>query len=207
MQPRALTFDVSGNTGWAFGYPDMPRPMWGVFTVSDEAWVKRQEHELLRFYAFVCDLIDTHAPNVIAFEKNFTDLEAFSPIFQEISLGLIAMIKLAAAQRAITLYSVDNRHWFKVFTGQERTASSRAGKSQRQLDQEKRGRREARKQASIDAAVARNWYVANDDEADALGIMVYVLAQLDRTFNSRHGDRGPLFRRLEMQADREAMTK
>lgn len=205
MQPRALTFDVSGNTGWAFGFPDMARPFWGTHALID--WAGKEEFEKERFYRFVLTQIDHYEPTVIAYEKNFTDLYAFSPIFNEISIGLISALQIAAVQRKIEIYRVENRHWHKLFTGRERTAVSRKGKDSRQLGKEKAARRDANKQASIDAAVARGWYVTNDDEADALGIMVYTLAQLDKVFNSRHGDQGPLFRRLEMQADREAMTK
>ena len=192
--PRVLTFDISmSRTGWSFMSPDEKRPVWGHHIIK--GWKGNQEIEVERFEAAVNALFDRFNPTHVAYEGIFVDFNAFDFEGTEAQMALVTIIWLVARKRGVKVYKV--------------LASDYRGEVTGSLGRDFKGkarhlRRAEHKKRAIKVCLDRGWLVTYDDEAEALCIGIYVLVQLDPLFASRQG---PLFRRAQMHADREAMVR
>jgi hypothetical protein len=193
---KLLTFDIGQKmTGWAVGEPDMKRPFWGHYAVPN--WSADQDGHTIRFRNLVRTLIETHKPDKIGYEKPFINPESLDVAFTECQFSLISQLWVLNRDMNVgsDVFAVSPKVWMKATTGYSEPPAH--------LGKKKGPRREWWKDKVMQLCRDRNWLVVHQDEADALGIMLYGLTMTDRTFASRQG---PLFRRAEMQADRERMV-
>jgi hypothetical protein len=170
----ALFMDLSrSRTGWAVGGHAMAQPQWGAFEPGD--W-KDREHEVLGdFWDLLKELHNQHTTLThIGFESIFINAEAFQFNGTDSQLLLKAVLLLFARQRRLEIGQVANATLFKHFTGSGRAPGATRGE-----------RRRERKRMVIAAAKFRGWNVGNDDEADALAGLDYMLCMLDRHYGGR----------------------
>lgn len=192
---KVLTFDIGQKmTGWAAGEPEMKRAQWGHHPIPN--WTADQDGHTFRFRNLARSLIETHKPDIIGYERPFIDPSSVDVHFTECQFALISQLWVLRHELQVPrLFAVQPNVWQRAVTGHD-SAPKHLGK--------KHHRREFWKDAAMKVCRERNWFVVHQDEADACCILIYALTKLDKQFASRQG---PLFRRAEMEADRERMVK
>lgn len=190
----ALAIDQSmKNTAWAhlgtgapISFGSFPLPYWG----DDEGqhlyhWFEWLGHKCV-------DLKVTH----LFLEQTFVPPGHNEGLTEKLAqYGLIACacmvaFKLTERGQEIDMQMVTTTQWRPPFIGAEKPPE---GLVQHQ-------RRLWLKEKSIKACLERGWMVQNDNEADACGILTFGVSTIDMKFMVQQG---PLFRRSEMEADRE----
>lgn len=184
----AMALDIAKNrTGCAVGSPAWPRPFWCVHEVSGP-WERNEGKRLDEWRSFLLGKVDEYGVNYIAVEQFHINLKIFDfngtvPIAQ--MHGIVLQL---CEERRIKCGEAPIGSWRKRFLGTAAAPKGLVGKS----------KTEWWKKQAIAACVARNWYVTHHDEAEAIGILDFTLASLDRDYAHRTA---PLFRRRELQQD------
>lgn len=183
-----LALDLAKNrTGWAVGYPGMPRPSWGVFQLAGE-WERHEGKRLNEWRRFLEKKIGEHAVTYIAMERPFIDLKAFDyngtvPIMQMQGIALEL-----AESRSLKSGAVSIQSWRSHYLGLTAAPKHLAQKE----------RTPWLKDAAMKRCAERGWLPEYHDEAEALGIMDFALACLDADYDHKVG---PTVRRAELKAD------
>lgn len=184
----AMSLDIAKNrTGYAVGSTAWPRPFWGVHERSGP-WDRREGERLNEWRRFLVGKLDEHGITYVTVEQLFINMGDFNfngtvPIAQ--MHGIVLQL---CQERGIKCGEAPIGAWRKRFLGTAAAPKGLAGKA----------KTEWWKRQAITACVARNWYVTHHDEAEAIGILDFTLASLDRDYAHRTA---PLFRRRELQQD------
>lgn len=195
MTITVLALDIAMHrTGWALGCSDGTRPTWGCF--ETDCWEKRQGENLCRFGEFLFDKARTHGVTHLVTEKVFVDVRGtYSKAFQfngtQAQMMLQAIAIVTAHSGGLAAFEVDISHWRQHFLGHNRKPKDMAPDAKYWKD------------VAVRVAADRGWYVTHHDEAEALGIMDYALAQLDRSYDAKtvkHGNKQVLDQMLKRGA-------
>lgn len=187
MTYRVLALDQSArNTGWAFMEKD-GAPTWGSFLLGP--WEDHEGERMLEFDDWFDRAIHSLKVTHVFIEMPATQLDHRESLSANIAtFGIPALIAMVCKNYDIELAVVTPSSWRTAFIG---TGSAPKGLVQKQ-------RRPWLKEQAKKACAARGWLVANDNEAEALGILNYGIMSIDPVYASRQG---PLFRRAEMAFD------
>lgn len=192
--PSVIALDLSlKSTGWAVGSPDS-RPTFGVF--KTDAWADNEGRELHRFRNHLIALHERHAATHIVAEQIFIKPGSIQFLGTQCQFMLMAIALEFAASVGLRVFQVSSQQWRSRFLGTAKLPPT--FKSGTDI-----ARREWKRRALAECA-KRGWWCSVDDEADALGLLDYALCALDRKYA---GKSAPVFRRSEMQADRERLVK
>ena len=170
---KVLALDIAMHrTGWAVGSADGSPPSWGVF--ETENWKDNEgenlaafRNQVLRKHTFL-----TH----IVIEEVFVDVRNASR-FQyngtHAQMQLQAMALLYCHDEMITPLTANISDWRMRFLGMNRKPKDFKGDANYW------------KTLALKAAADRNWYCEHHDSAEALGIMDFALANLDKEYKLR----------------------
>lgn len=170
---KILALDAAGQTGWAVWSPSMEAPRWGVAKLPKGS----PGQTFAAFRDWLIGVIVSEGVEHIAIESVFVGKQSISAAPK--LYGLIGVAQEVAYRRGISVAMVMVGDWRKHFIGQ-RNAEKGLAKDKRRAWLKAEARKECEK---------RGWFVRNDDEADALGILVYERARLFPAF----GCEGDLF--------------
>ena len=186
--PVVLALDIAlRRTGWAVGWLGMQRPFWGVHeTVGD--WDGREGEHLHAWRRFLEARFDEHAVTCIAMELPFIDGKAFNFSGTQAVLQMQGIALELAHARGIKAFGVAIASWRSHWIGR--------GIAPKHLEQKERT--PWLKDQAMKRAADRGWLALHHDEAEALGIMDYALACLDRDYDHKVG---PAVRRTELRAE------
>lgn len=144
-RPSVLAIDLATSTGWAFYRAGDDKPSYGLLRLQggDEGDV------LNRYGRWLHGAIAVHRPSRIVFEAPFVqNVNAVARLF-----GLAAVTQFLAKNNDRTAYKVTPAEWRKHFLG--------AGN----------GGRADLKKAVMGGCELRGWAPADDNVADALGVL------------------------------------
>ena len=188
--PVALALDQSPTaTGWAVASPEDAKPKWGVFKL--DRWGDDEGERLAQFHDWLTGKIREHSvthlfyespidPRGLSFVKSF-DVTAKQSMQIGIILVVAHLFKIPVAQVPID-------SWRSRFIGATKAPPGLKGEH---------ARKELKRMA-LKACMLRNWYVDDDNAADALGILDFSLSTLSRQYA---GGRDVIFRRAELKSD------
>ena len=179
MSRRAVAcYDLSGAAGWAVFHPDLDEPRYGTLrlppTTTDGsigpalnllfdhiAWIDRQ-WPLCRigYEAFLAPTGGKRDD-----DKGFTTSQATLKKL----IGTISTLELCASMLKIQPRSINNSSWRRYWLGSQKRGT----------------KREDWKELSIAKATGLGWPVKTDDEADALGQLHFLLAEMQ--IKTRYG--------------------
>lgn len=174
------------RTGWAIGWPDMPRPMWGVYETAE--WDKVEGKRLTQWRRFLSDKIEQHSVTYVAMERLIIPPKEFNYDSHIPMAQLHGQVVQLCDELGIRCGAVAISTWRSHWLGQGTAPKHLASKD----------RTPWLKDAALKQALKRNWYCQYHDEAEALGIMDYALFCLDPDYEHKVG---PLVRRAELKAE------
>lgn len=161
--PSLLTLDCSTSVGWSYWTSADAKPRCGTWK-APKAW--SMEDYGKRFGAFhhwLCDMVTTFEPEVLAFEGPVLPRGGGSFQTTEHTLrtliGLVSVAELVANLRGLRCFEVNVSSAKLALTGDGR----------------------AQKNDMIIAATQLGYEVANDHEADAIAVALVVWHQLGET--------------------------
>jgi hypothetical protein len=168
---KLLGLDPSmASTGWAVGSPDGARPAWGSFPrLSGEP-----RDQLKGFIAQLNDLHDRYSFEVCYFEfDQVIDLPGLrkTNVSEGNRFMLRAAIDIVGLQRGFETVPVRCDDWRKTFIGVSRKPEWVEGRA-----------RDVLKELAVDECARIGWIVSNDDEAEALGVMVHGLCKSSKEY-------------------------
>lgn len=183
-----LALDISKRrTGWAIGSPLMNRPYWGVYATLD--WEKKQGLRLHEWKNFLAGKMEEHRVSYVAMEALIIPPKEFNHD-SHIPMAQMHGIVLELAQsRGLKTGAVPIQSWRSHFLGTGHAPKAMAKGS---------ARTDWLKDAAVKRSMERGWYPQFHDEAEALGIMDFALACLDKDYDQRIG---PYVRRAELKAE------
>jgi hypothetical protein len=171
MPLKLLGLDPSmASTGWAVGSDDDARPVWGSFP----KFVGEPRDQLAGFIRHLADLQDRYTFEVCYFEfDQVIDLPGLNKT--NVSEGnrfmLRAAIDIVGLQQGFKTVPVRADDWRKTFLGVARKPKWMEGRA-----------RDVLKGMAVDECTRIGWKVWNDDEADALGVMVHGLSRTSNEY-------------------------
>lgn len=198
--PSILALDISlRSTGWAVGSPDC-RPRWGVLpNPKGGEWDNDKEHLVLaRFRAFLADHHARSQLTHIAFESIFIDVrnpKKFQFNGTDAQLMYKGIVLEFCGTHGILPAEQPVAQWRARFLGKDERAEIR-----NLTEANTEARRKEWKRAVTLECTRRGWFVETDDEADALGILDFVLSATSR---QHAGRTDPIFRRNQLRGERE----
>lgn len=168
-----LALDIAMHrTGWALRGSDWDKPQWGVFETRD--WAKAEAENLHVWRKHMMAHFDVR-PEIshLVIEQVFVDVRSsnkfqFAGTQAQMMLSGIAM--QVAYERGAKVMQVNIDDWRKQFLGHNRKPKDFKNDDKYW------------KTLAMKVAARRDWYVTYHDEAEALGIVNYALAALDRTY-------------------------
>lgn len=162
--------------GFARGGPE-ETPTWGVFTPS-------KKHPECSIRDWLQSMITLLPIRKVIHEAPFIGPRS-SPQNVIAMCGLPAIIRLVCDDCDVPCEEAPIDTWRKHFIGFTRAPKGMRGNNRR---------RQHLKDAAMRACVERDWFVKQDDEADALGILDWALC---RDFPQHGSDTAALFRELK----------
>lgn len=142
-----LSLDLSGKVGFSFFAAPTSAPRFGTFVVP-LAPPDRVGRRYVAFADWIADTLEVMAPAVVAYEGQIPPRAATSAASYQFLGALVALVEEAGERRGCRLILVSVQDGKRALTGNPR----------------------ADKHESIVAAVRRGWNVADDHQADALGV-------------------------------------
>lgn len=152
---RVLAFDAATETGWASFANARSCPVLGTFTLP-QCGTNYGRRNLIMLRT-VAELINTHTPQVVAFEAPFFKFRDKWHT-RRLLTGLVAMIEVAAERRACRCVEVEVRDAKECLTGD----------------------RHAKKPAMVAAARGMMWPVTDHHQADACAIALVTYGYLQQ---------------------------
>lgn len=194
--PYILALDISKSTGWAIGSPDMNHPRSGVFKTY--LWKGHEEDQTFQFWQWLHDRHAEYRLAEVIYEQSIIKPKAMDLDFIEIQKAYITCVWLFCKINGVKCSTCHAQSWRARFLGltKEEKLSLR--------EMEERERYMARKGLAIKACHERGWIVEDDNEAEACGILDFILCERSQRYRTRTG---PLFRRAEHVADRESLVR
>ena len=181
----AMALDQSPNhTGWAIGSPGELKPKYGVFDLP--TWGDLEGRRLCDFEDWLIGKIKNEGVTALFYEApvdmKFKSFDVTSK--QNMQIGAIHM---SAHRCKISVEQVTANDWRKRFLGFTKPVGVTGDKVRPEL-----------KRLAVKACADRNWYVDDDNVAEALGILDFSLS----TLSHKHaGSRDPLFSRAQWGHD------
>ena len=167
---RLFALDLATKTGWASGTPEAQRGLvWGHIklpsTGSDIGAF------LAAYRTWLVGMIDMHQPDWIAFEAPVLPQQTSLNTVRKLQC-LCGLTELIARDHKIDCTEANNQKVKVFFTGHGGKKGDRIIKS----------------------CNVRGWDTQDQDEADALAVWLYTLAQLDKLHGTKHANKfDPLF--------------
>ena len=166
-----LAFDIATSTGWASGAPNT-RPAHGSFECHAPPVNTDTSKSFARFGNYVDNILKIYAPWVVGIEQPIIQpTDNWSDVF--ILTGRVAVCEMLCANRGIPTRRYPNRTWRNAFLGKMAPDLSHLKGKSEKLRAE---RRKLHKEAVMRVCRLHGWAPRNDDEADALGILHYMLS-------------------------------
>jgi hypothetical protein len=159
---KILALDLSGRTGWATWAPDFECPQYGCAKLPKGSL----GHTLFEFRTWLVGRIVGDAVEHLVVESIFSapGMESALPRLY----GLQGVTAEVAHARGISLNTVTVGEWRAHFIG-TRTAPKALTKEKRRAWLKNQVREECAK---------RGWPTKNDDESDAIGLLIFERARL-----------------------------
>lgn len=170
-----LSLDLSGQTGWAMWREGLPAPLYGVAKLPKGS----PGQTYVAFRDWLTGKVVGDAVEHLVVESTFIGEKTMSAAPRLYALRGIAQ-EIAYRKGLSINADVTVDQWRKHFVGQAKAPRTLIDKAKR---------RAWLKQQARDACERRGWPVRNDDEADALGLLVYERARLIPSY----GCEGDLF--------------
>lgn len=180
MSRRAVAcYDLSGRAGYAVYHPDLDEPVYGTLTLPPTtttgscgpaghllfdhiAWVDRQwPLAKIGYEAFLAPTGSKKKDE----DKGFTTSQATLKKL----IGTIVVLETCASILGIPDRSINNSSWRRYWLGSQKRGTDR----------------DEWKKLSVAKAKGLGWSVKNDDEADALGQLHFMLAEMN--IKTRYG--------------------
>lgn len=188
-KPIVLALDISKNsTGWAVNASDWPRPFWGTYSMPGP-WDRHEGKRQLEWRNFLKDIIAQHAVTHVAVERLFIDMKDFNFNGTEPMMKFHGQVECLVAELGLNGYRVAINQWRAHFIG--------TGVAPKDITKPT-DRTTWWKKAALKRCYDRFWMVENDDEAEALGVMDFVLTCVDDDYAHKTG---PETRRKEHKAE------
>ena len=150
--------------GWALGNPEMSAPLSGVFVMPS---VGESTGLMLRMASeWLQSTIAVYHVSHVCFESPFVAGMKSQATLRSM-FALAGAIELVCARAGVNCREVTPFVWRRRFIGTDRAPKQIIGSARR---------RQWLKDQAMHACVARAWDVRTDDEAEACGILDYVLA-------------------------------
>lgn len=175
------------RSGIAIGGPAWPRPFWFVHELSFD-YDKKPGAALHAWRRCLTDTITKHLVTYVAVESFFIDMKKFDFNGTVPAAHMWGVLLELCAERGIKCGQAPIGAWRKRFLGSAVAPKNLVG----------RMKTEYWKERAVKACVDRNFYVTYHDEAEAIGILDFTLAALDRDYAHRTA---PLSRRAESALD------
>lgn len=171
MTGGILALDIATQTGWAYADPTalaawpatpleaaaMPVPGFQVGSKSFEGTVADLGRFADAYHEWLHELVGARTPILVVFEAPFIGPKTSQAAARK-SNGLAWHTEWLCQRLQVPCEEARPAQWRKHFTG--------VGT----------GKRKAMKEHAMAACVARRWPFANDDEADASGLLDYAVA-------------------------------
>lgn len=170
-----LSLDISmTRTGWALGGEDWNRPRWGVF--ETDRWPDRQGENLVALVDWLDSIGDTYALTHLTYEKVFVNANPakFQWNGTEAQLMMAGTVVQWATRRKLKVFRIEIDDWRKRFLGLNRRPKDF-----------KKDDNYWKNLALRVCAQDHNWFCQHHDEAEALGILDYSLANLSPAYARR----------------------
>jgi hypothetical protein len=176
-----IALDIAKNTtGWALGGPDWDRPQYGVFQTSN--WDKRQGVNLHAFRGFLEAKTEAHTITHLVVERIFVDVrgatsKAFNFSGTESQLMLAGVALEWAEGCGIHQARADVSDWRMRFLGMNHRPKDNIKDAM------------FWKNLAMRRCAELGWWVDGHDAAEALGILDFALAALDKDYRLRTNPR------------------
>lgn len=167
-----VAYDLSGRAGYSIYHPDMDQPKWGTVRLAKTTESGSVGPACKTLFDHICWVHDHWPIAAIGYEQFISatggkkdDDTPFvtSPAAQKKLLGLIATLEHAAAILKLDPVPIHNASWRRYWLGSKPRGTQR--------DEWKR--------LSLLKARGLGWQVKNDDEADAIGQMHFLMRKLE----------------------------
>jgi Holliday junction resolvasome RuvABC endonuclease subunit len=157
---KVLALDCSTSVGWAFFKAHGAAPMCGTWKAPSTWSIEDYGSRFAKFHDWLCDMLTTLEPNVLAFEspvlpRGSMDFPTTEHTLRTL-IGLVSVAELVAKLRGVRCREVNVSTAKKALTGNGR----------------------AQKSDMIVAATNRGFGVADDHQADACAVGLVALADL-----------------------------
>ena|GEM_PF-2636862 len=159
---KILCLDLAGQTGFAIWSPAMDQPLYGAVRLPKASLGQT----FASFRDFLSGKIVGERIEHVAIESPYIDKVSLNAV--EKLYGLKAHAEEICYRRGVPCRPVSSAEWRKHFIGQPRAPQTLA-KAQRRKWLKDQVRLECQR---------RGWAVTSDDEADALGVLVYERARI-----------------------------
>jgi len=166
-----LSLDLSLTTGFAYGGWG-ERPVFGHWNLGK--MMNGHGTICCRLEDHIHDAIEFHRPRAIVYEAPFIPMRQENANVGKLLLGLATATEMASTRQSLPVY--------------DQTANQARAKV---LGKAPTGGADRIKPVIIAWAKSRGWATEQDDEADALILLVYAVVKLDNTRTAhfhRHGD-------------------
>lgn len=196
--PIVLALDQSPkHTGWAVGTPLESKPAFGVFDMPP--WGDDAADRLQSFRDWLTGTITGRRVTHLFYESPVNPpFKSFDVTrMQGKQVGVIELVAADLLERVpwkgerqpiVPVFEVAIDSWRSRFLGTTKAPAGLSGKFAT----------DELKQMALRSCALRGWYVSDHNAAEALGILDYALSVV----SPKHaGNRDPIFRRLELQAD------
>lgn len=162
---RVLALDIAATTGWAFT-DDKIRAS-GAQKFSSALGPFADEFE-----TWLLALIERYSPDLVAVEGLIPIRGQTRLVIQLRAYGAHTLVHKACHRYGIELQSVDVGRWRKQFIGRARAPQEIGGHKLASHQ-----RRSWLKKTALAECERRGWRAATDDEADAIGVLSFVVNQ------------------------------
>jgi hypothetical protein len=186
--PVILALDIAKNrSGFAVGCSTWNAPKWGVYELPGP-WERHEGKRQAEWRAFLESLIVQHGVTVLAVERLFIDMKDFDFNGTEPMLKFHGHAEEIAHAHKLEGYRVAINQWRCHFVGTGVAPKDIRKPSERTVWWKK---------AALKRCYDRFWMCEHHDEAEALGILDFMLCALDHDYAHKWG---PDARRKDQKA-------
>lgn len=172
MTARAVAvYDLSTQAGYAIYHPDLDEPVFGTCRLPATTETGSVGPAMHLLFDHICWIHETYALAAIGAEnflaptggqKDEKTKFTTSPRTIKRLVGMQTTLEMCASMIGIEAHSIHNASWRKYWLGSQKRGTQR----------------EEWKRLSVEKANGFGWAVKNDDEADALGQLHFLLNKL-----------------------------
>lgn len=159
---RLLALDTSTHCGWSLWDGRPPKPYQFGTWHAPSAMAGNYGRRFKAFHDFLCDMITVHEPSALAFESPLTGgphMNTTEDILR-LLIGLASVAELVAELRGLQCFEVHGTKVKMALTGSGRIPSK------------------DKPRVMIAAAHSQGYMIADDHQADSVGVALEVYASL-----------------------------